>query len=263
MKCRCCETNKSFKIFSAKLLSKKVQYFECENCRYVFTEEPTWLEQAYKNSMNDSDTGIMLRNLSNIPLVIATLTLIRNRNSTIVDYAGGHGYLVRLLRDIGVNALWTDPYAKNLVAKGFEYKNKNDDNVKLVTAFEAFEHFVRPCEEMAKLINIAPNILLTTSIIPKPTPNALDWWYYGLDHGQHIGFFRLETLKYIADKFGLFLLSDGTDRHFFSKKKYSYHSWRILTILANKIPKLLSIGMKSKTWEDHLYITKNSPNFDL
>ena len=216
IKCRCCEKNNSFKIFSAELLSKKVEYFECENCRYVFTEEPTWLDEAYKNSMNDSDTGIMSRNLSNISSVMATLTMLRNRNSTIVDYAGGYGYLVRLLRDIGVNALWSDPYAKNLFAKGFEYKN--NDSAKIVTAFEAFEHFVKPCEEMAKLVNIAPNILITTSIIPKPTPKPLDWCYYGLDHGQHIGFFRFETLKYIADKFDLFLLSNGVDIHFFSKK---------------------------------------------
>ena len=254
MKCRCCETDKSFKIFSAELLSKKIDYFECENCKYVFTEEPTWLDQAYRDSMNDSDTGIVLRNLSNISLVMATLILIGDRKSTIVDYAGGHGLLVRSLRDEGVNALWTDPYAKNLFAKGFEYKK--NVSAKIVTVFEAFEHFVRPCDEMEKLINIAPNILLTTSLISKPTPKPSDWWYYGLDHGQHIGFFRLETLKYIADKFGLFLLSNGSDRHFFSKKKYSYHNWRFLMKLAKKFPKLLTIGMKSKTWEDHLYISK-------
>ena len=199
MKCRCCENHIADKIFSGKIFKKEVAYFECDECKYVQTEEPTWLEEAYTNSINDSDTGIMLRNLSNVPLVMATMTLMHNRNSTIVDYSGGHGFLVRLLRDMGVNALWDDPYSKNLVAKGFEYKN----NAKaiMVTAFESFEHFIRPCEEMVKLINIAPNILLTTSIIPNPTPNPLDWWYYGLDHGQHIGFFRLKTLQYIANKF--------------------------------------------------------------
>ena len=149
---------------------------------------------------------------------MATMTLMHNRNSAIVDYAGGNGFLVRLLRDIAVNALWDDPYSKNLVAKGFEYKK--NANAIMVTAFESFEHFIRPCEEMVKLINIAPNILITTSIIPNPTPNPKDWWYYGLDHGQHIGFFRLKTLQYIANKFNLHLISDGHDRHFFSKKKY-------------------------------------------
>ena len=261
IRCRCCNENTDKRIFSSKIFQKEVDYFECKNCEYVFTEKPTWLNEAYSSSINDSDTGIMIRNLSNASLVLATLTLIKDRKSSIVDYAGGHGFLVRLLRDIGIDALWLDPYSKNLVAKGFEFKNKHNAN--LVTAFECFEHFEYPIKDMAKLLNIAPNILLSTSIIPKPTPNPLDWWYYGLDHGQHIGFFRLKTLQYIANKFNLYLISDGHDRHFFSKQKYSYHSWRILTILANKIPKLFSIGMKSKTWEDHLYISKNSPNFDL
>ena len=125
-----------------------------------------------------------------------------------------------------------------------------------MTAFECFEHFEYPIKDMAKLLNIAPNILLSTSIIPKPTPNPLDWWYYGLDHGQHIGFFRLKTLQYIANKFNLYLISDGDSRHFFSKQKYSYQAWRILILLASKIPKLLTFGIQSKTWDDHLLISK-------
>jgi hypothetical protein len=75
------------------------------------------LEEAYASTINNSDTGIMSRNLSNISLVLATLILIKNRNSLVVDCAGGYGFLVRLLRDIGVNALWSDPYCENLVAK--------------------------------------------------------------------------------------------------------------------------------------------------
>jgi hypothetical protein len=116
---------------------------------------------------------------------------------------------------------------------------------------------------MIKLLNIAPNILLTTSIIPDPAPKPSDWWYYGLEHGQHIGFYRLQTLQYLADKFGLYLISDGASRHFFSKQKYSYYAWRILIKAADKFPKILRIGMRSKTWEDHLLISRNKDNSDL
>jgi len=259
-KCRCCDSNKVDKIFSTKLLKKEVKYFECNNCRYVFTEEPTWLKEAYRNSINDSDTGLVMRNLLDYALVIATLTLMGQKKSLVVDYAGGYGFLVRLLRDGGVNALWTDPFSKNLVAKGFDYTNEN--NVPLVTTFESFEHFVRPCEEMVKLLDVSPNILLTTSIIPKPTPNPNDWSYYGLEHGQHVGFFRLETLQFIANKFDLYLISDGIDRHFFSKQKYSYKFWRILMLVAQKMPKLLTMGLQSKTWDDHLFIAKKMSNMN-
>lgn len=252
-KCRCCSNKLNEQLFSAELLKKNVAYFECNNCGYVQTEEPSWLEDAYASTINTSDTGIMSRNLSNVSLVIATLALMKKRSSSVVDYAGGHGFLVRLLRDVGVNALWSDPYCENLVARGFEYENKNQAT--LVTAFETFEHFVRPSDEMTKLLDIAPNILLTTNIISDPAPEPTDWWYYGLDHGQHIGFYRLRTLKYLADKFGLYLISDGAGRHFFSKQKYSYIAWRILIYIANRFPKLLNMGMKSKTWEDHLLIS--------
>ena len=258
-KCRCCSEILVKELFSANLLKRKIKYFSCNNCGYVQTEEPTWLEEAYASAINHSDTGIMSRNLSNISLVLGTLILIKNRNSNVVDYAGGHGFLVRLLRDIGINALWSDPYCENLVAKGFEYVNTS--KVNLLTAFESFEHFVRPHDEMIKLIDISPNILLTTNLIPDPAPLPSDWWYYGLEHGQHIGFYRLKTLKYLADKFGLHLISDGASRHFFSKKKYSYPTWRILIYIANKFPSLLSMGMRSKTWGDHLLSSNNRNNF--
>lgn len=257
-KCRCCSKTLSDELFSAKVLKKKVKYFSCDYCGYVQTETPLWLEEAYTSKINKSDTGIMSRNLSNISIVLSTLILIKNRNSIVVDYAGGFGFLVRLLRDIGVNAFWSDRYCDNLVARGFEYENKNEAN--LVTAFECFEHFVKPKKEMVKLLEIAPNILLTTNIIANPAPKPSDWWYYGLEHGQHIGFYRLRTLQFLADKFGLYLISDGNSRHFFSKKKYSYQTWRVLIYIANKFPNLLSIGLKSKTWNDHLINSKKNKN---
>ncbi|NCU31468.1 MAG: class I SAM-dependent methyltransferase [Candidatus Moranbacteria bacterium] len=255
IKCRCCSADIPSSIFSGKILGKSVSYFDCINCGYVQTEEPTWLEDAYSSSINSSDTGIMARNLSNVSLVLATLLLMRERKSRVVDFAGGHGFLVRLLRDAGVDVFWADPYSENLVAKGFEHSMEGQ--VALVTAFEAFEHFVDPCSEMGKLLSIAPNILFTTNIVPTPTPQPKDWWYYGLDHGQHVGFFRLKTLKYLACKFDLYLLSDGFATHLFSKKKYSYRIWRILIKFANILPSLLSVGLRSKTWDDHLYISQS------
>jgi hypothetical protein len=257
--CRCCATDSITYLFHADLLGKNISYFECKNCGYVQTEEPTWLQEAYASVINTSDTGIMMRNLSNASLVLATLAMIGLRKSQVVDYAAGYGFLVRLLRDVGVDAFWSDPHCKNLVAKGFEYAN--DKQANLVTVFESFEHFVRPIDEMVKILDISPNILLTTNIISDPAPIPSEWWYYGLEHGQHIGFYRLRTLVYIANKFNLYLISDGISRHFFSKIKYSYTAWRTLIYLSSKFPKLLSLGMKSKTWSDHLFISINKKKF--
>lgn len=247
--CRCCGNPHNTHVFRAQLLGRNVSYYDCNICGYVQTETPAWLDEAYSSPINTSDTGVMSRNLSNISLVLATLSLMGCRKSKVVDYAGGHGFLVRLLRDIGLDALWADPYSQNLVARGFEYNGTG--LISLVTAFEAYEHFVNPTFEMFNLLKIAPNILLTTTLISDPPPKVTDWWYYGLEHGQHIGFYRVKTLQYLASKYNLNLLTDGRSRHFFSEKKYSYLSWRFLLKIA-AIPKLLSFGLHSKIQDDHL-----------
>ena len=187
--CRNCNSH-MVALFAGELIGHQVSYFECLNCSYIQTEDPFWLDQAYAEAINDSDTGIMVRNQSNARIVLATMLLLKNLDGTLVDCAGGFGILVRLLRDYGINALWLDRYCNNILARGFEHTN---EKAVLVTAFEAFEHFVNPAEELDRLLAIAPNLLLSTEIIADPAPKPQNWWYYGKEHGQHIGFFRIKT----------------------------------------------------------------------
>jgi hypothetical protein len=255
MNCRLCDSRLEDSFAKSSIFGQEVEYFGCATCGYVQTENPTWLEEAYASPINASDTGIMARNISNVGLVLATLTLMGERKGAVVDFAGGYGFLVRLLRDKGVDAFWADPYSDNLVARGFEY-TKQGGPATLVTAFEAFEHFVQPVEEMKKLLGIAPNILLTTSIIPEPVPKPNDWWYYGLDHGQHIGFYRVQTLEYLAKEFGMNLLTNGKETHLFTSKFYSATAWFILRKIAQQAPRLLTTGLRSKIWSDNQLISK-------
>ena len=252
--CRCCGQVLGEYVFKAHIFDRLVSFFECDRCGYVQTEEPDWLDIAYSSPINISDTGILVRNLSNVSLVLATLTTMKSKKSQVVDYAGGYGFLVRLLRDVGVEAFWADKYSENLVSRGSEYEGFG--NPKLVTAFEAFEHFLSPAEELSNLLKISPNVLLTTTLVPKPTPKPQDWWYYGLEHGQHIGFFRVRTLNYLADKFNLHLLTDGKSCHFFSEKKYSYLTWNIFRKIARFAPKVFSYDLAPKTFDDHLSFRK-------
>lgn len=265
MDCRVCHRPLGTSFSEGRILDRNVEYFECAECGYVQTEEPTWLDEAYSSPINLSDTGIMARNLSNVNLTLATLTLMGAKSAQVVDYAGGYGLLVRLLRDKGVDAYWADPYSENLVARGFEYSGTN--KASLVTAFEAFEHFVRPPEELEKLLTIAPNILLTTTLAPRPAPQPSDWWYYGLEHGQHVGIYRVETVEFLAKKFGLNMLSDGVSVHFLSKKRFSPFAWKFFRFMSKKFPRAFSKGLISKTWSDHLLMSKanvgNSQAHDL
>jgi hypothetical protein len=43
-------------------------------------------------------------------------------------------------------------------------------------------------------------LIVSTDLVPRPTPLPDEWWYYGSDHGQHVSFYTLPTLQYIAEK---------------------------------------------------------------
>ncbi len=238
-------------IFSAPLLGAEVNFYECDQCGYVQTEMPSWLDKAYESAINSSDTGIMQRNRDNTGLVLATLLALGGRRRNVVDWAGGHGILVRMLRDLGVCAYWSDPYASNIVARGFEYSG-DVTSVGLVGCFEAYEHFIDPVSETRVMLGLSDSILFTTSLIATPAPLPSDWWYSGLEHGQHIGFFRVPTLEYIASKLDVNLYTDGRSIHLFTRSRLSENAWKMLTRVSRVSPRLLSMGMNSLIWSDHV-----------
>lgn len=254
--CRCCNSPTN-PIFSGFLLAHEVGYFDCSCCGYVQTETPYWLDQAYTEAINESDTGIMARNQANARIVLAILFVLGKLDGTVVDCAGGYGILVRLLRDYGINALWSDRYCKNLLARGFEYCG---EPAALVTSFEAFEHFVNPAAELDSLLNIAPNVLISTEIISSPAPEQSDWWYYGKDHGQHIGFFRLKTLEKMAKDRGKYLVSDGGSYHLMTSKPVSKSLFKAVVRLNKIVPLIGKHKLTSKIWTDHELMAKNSLN---
>ena len=252
--CRCCGDILESPTFHGMLLGNKVSYFDCLNCGYVQTESPYWLDEAYASPINNSDTGLVLRNLRNVNYVLVALDLLGiSDNEKVLDYAGGYGLLVRLLRDKGLNAYWSDPFCKNFFAIGFE-NNFIVGNTALVTSFEAFEHFEFPLIELEKMFKISPNLLFSTDLIPKVIPEFKEWWYYGEEHGQHIGFFRIETLRFIAKRYDKYLYTNGVDLHLLSDKKINPFIWRLKYRMYTMFPRLMNLRRSSKTWQDFLDI---------
>ena len=198
----------------------------------------------------------MLRNLRLMKITSVLIYNCFDKNAKFLDYAGGYGIFTRLMRDYGFDFYWNDKYSNNLLAKGFEYDKQNaGDTIELISAFECFEHFLNPMEEIKKILKISKNILLTTKLLPNPIPNP-DWWYYGLDHGQHISFYSSKTLKYIVDYFGLRLYSDGSNLHLITDKKINSLFFKFLIKAENTFiyKLLLNKPLKSKTFEDMNYL---------
>lgn len=229
--CRLCGSNSNFTMTGLIMGKHMISYYDCPNCGYVQTEVPFWLVEAYENPINNFDTGLLTRNYQNSLLVYYLMGLIFGRKFKKirhVDYAGGYGVLVGLLREFKIESYWHDKYCENLFAKGFNW-NQDINEVDVVSAFEVFEHFENPMNEIATLITYSKNIIFTTQIIPDEIPRVGDWWYYGEAHGQHIGFYRQKTLEFVAKKYNLNLLTDGASIHMLTAEKISTAMFKILS----------------------------------
>lgn len=217
--CRVCGSKNCNKTFAAQILQKyQVDYFLCPNCGFFQTETPYWLSEAYQSPVNVADTGILARNIQLSRITAVIIYFLLSAKDKFLDFAGGYGIFTRLMRDIGFDFYWHDPYSTNLLSRGFELK-KGDSRFGMVTAFEAFEHFVDPIAEMEKLLSFSDTIFLSTELLPNPIPEPAEWWYYGLGTGQHISFYSLTTLSYLAKKYSLNLYSNGANLHLFTKNR--------------------------------------------
>jgi len=248
--CRICSVPVS-EIFSSNLLNKyTVKYFQCSLCGYVQTESPFWLEEAYTNTINDSDTGMMMRSLRHRNIASTLIYLFFDKSGKFLDYGGGYGVFVRLMRDIGFDYYWQDKYTKNYFAQGFELSENTNTQVELLTCFEAFEHFNDPINEFEKLLKVSRNILLSTEFIPAPIPQPNDWWYYGIEHGQHIGFFQKRTFEYLAERYGLQFYTNGQNIHLLTEKQFPSSTFKWLSKFSKIITPLIKTRMDSLTWKD-------------
>lgn len=253
MKCKVCGENNEA-CFTGKILDRYyVEYFRCYKCSFLQTEEPFWLEEAYSLSINVSDTGYMMRNLYLSKKLTVLLYFMFGNKGTFLDYAGGYGVFVRMMRDVGYEFYWDDKYIENLFSIGFEWKGSK--KIDAVTLFEVFEHFVNPIDEIGNLLEISDTIIFSTELYPNSNPKPEEWWCFGLEHGQHISFFSKNTLQYVASNFELNHYSVGS-LHILTKKKIPVWSLFSLQFTRLGLHKVISSRLSSKIWDDHELMKK-------
>lgn len=114
-----------------------------------------------------------------------------------------------------------------------------------------------PCRSCATLLEEAPAVLLSTELIVTESTPSPDWWYLGPEHGQHIGFFRLATLHWMAEQLGCHSASDGRGVHLFSRSFVSA-SWRTLLRLSRMWPVVARARLHSKTQSDFDHLRDGS-----
>jgi hypothetical protein len=218
--CNCTVT----KIFDSLVLNKyTVSYFKCENCGFIQTEKPFWLKEAYSSAITAIDVGLVYRNIQFSDFVPKILDISSSLNDSYIDYGGGYGLFVRIMRDKGYDFFLHDKYAENIFAKHFklkDYRKKTKFNA--LTSFEVFEHLINPIEELEKMLELSDCIIFSTELQPSISiNNPEDWWYFSPETGQHISFYTENSLKILGEKFNLHLYSNKYNLHIFSKKEFS------------------------------------------
>lgn len=219
LNCNICQTTTS-EVFRAKILGKyEAPYFQCPECGFLQLSNPHWLAESYGSAITALDIGLLKRNLELREVVCAIVRTYFNASAKFVDYGGGYGVLVRLLRDRGLDFYRQDIYAENLFAKSFDLADAGTTKFELLTAFEVFEHLEDPVLEVEKMLALSDNILFSTELQPIPHPTPETWWYVLPEIGQHISLFSKKSLEALAKRMGLHLSTNGKNLHLLSRKK--------------------------------------------
>ncbi len=95
--------------FGGTVLNKyKVNYFRCVETGFIQTENPYWLTEAYSSAISVLDVGYVKRNIDFARLVEKIISEQLSNFTCGLDYGGGYGMFVRLMRDRGYSFIRQD-----------------------------------------------------------------------------------------------------------------------------------------------------------
>ncbi len=218
------------------------KFCRCGDCGFMFAPDPYWLPESYQSAINRTDIGSVSRADTFSRSTKAVIETFFKRSARYLDYGAGYGIFVRKMRDNGYDFLAYDEYCENLFAEDFRVAQLTDQQFDLVTAFEVMEHVVSPLETFDRIFRHTDAVLFSTLLIPEPTPPVGVWWYFGLDHGQHVSFYNPRSLERIAARHGKHLVSNGTDLHLICGRKISPRLFRWVT--RKKSAKILDLLLR-------------------
>jgi hypothetical protein len=224
--CRLCGGSTRLLFEKSVLGRHRVGYRQCTACGLTQTSQPTWLAEAYADAIHPTDTGLLARNLAARRIAATFLHLAGVRDQPCLDYAAGYGVFVRLMRDAGFRYYWSDPHAQNLFAQGFEWNETLGPPI-ACTAFEVLEHFVHPREEFARLAGHGADFLITSTELPPGGVPSPDWHYLSIESGQHVAFYRGDTLERLGREHGYPHVLAGPFYQLFARRPGPAWRWRL------------------------------------
>jgi 2-polyprenyl-3-methyl-5-hydroxy-6-metoxy-1,4-benzoquinol methylase len=255
-------------LFNAKVMYRyDVTYFNCPDCGFIYTETPYWLPEAYAHAITSLDVGLVKRNLDLAEITEKIIQRHFNSDSRFIDYAGGYGLFVRLMRDKGYDFIRQDEYCENIFALNHDVRDLTESTeFELATAFEVFEHLSDPTQTVNRILSYCESVLFTTEIAPiVRMSQPSDWWYFSAETGQHISFYSLKSLQLLADKLRCSLYSNNRYLHLLTRRKFrtnpfDKNRWERLQRWVGKLKGRSTLKRKSLIGADHELAQKKAAN---
>jgi 2-polyprenyl-3-methyl-5-hydroxy-6-metoxy-1,4-benzoquinol methylase len=235
----------------------KATYRMCVDCAYWFIDQPHWLDEAYSEAIAAIDTGVVERNLYLYPRLASVLTRMFDPTGRYVDYGGGYGMLVRLLRDVGLDFYWQDAYCQNLFARGFEWDADRHGAATAVTAVEVMEHLTDPLGFIdACLRQTRTDSLVFTQHLHDETASP-SWWYLAPEAGQHISFYAPRTMHALAEHLGMTYHAAGF-LHLLTKQRFREGTFARTVRLHRLSYPFLRRKLRSRVMRDHQQLVRRA-----
>lgn len=196
--CRLCggPAEKAFSLTYLKHIP--VGLYRCGGCGSLETSPPDWLDEAYADARPVRDVWMAGRTEGMRALTLLVIRALGMKGPRLLDWGGGNGLLVRMLRDAGIDAYRSDKYVPNYYAVGFDVEDGAKADI--MTAFEVFEHSDDPRVLMTEMTAHAPDaILLSTDLYQG---QGADWSYIHKDSGKHVFFYSEKGMAILAAQFG-------------------------------------------------------------
>ncbi len=213
MNCKICKSSASF-FYKGQILNKyTVEYFKCTACGFIQTEKTYWLKEAYDSVIAQLDIGLIERNMQFAGLVEKLILTFFPKTSHYLDYGGGYGMFVRMMRDKGFSFYRSEPLCENIFAMYFDLQDSPVNKFDILTAFEVLEHLDEPLQEIKKMFDLGGTLFCSTTLAPANPEEFGAWWYRAPHSGQHIAFYTKDSLAFIAKTFDKKLYTNSNNFH--------------------------------------------------
>ncbi|CUW38856.1 conserved protein of unknown function [Magnetospirillum sp. XM-1] len=205
-----------------------VYYRRCSRCGLVFADTMLrWSDEDFAQRIYNADYAVVDPEYAEIRPVgnarwLRELLGEGAAGLSVIDYGGGNGRFAAELRAAGMRAATVDPHTSH-PAPDF-------DTADLVTAFEVFEHAVRPQRVLDEALALMrPDGALVFSTLLQSAgfdAQGLDWWYVAPRNG-HVSIHSRTSLTELLRSRGLRLASFSDGLHMAFRRPPSFLRHRL------------------------------------